>query len=128
MEPTRARELTHRRFSGLLVYAALNGLVGLVVCLSGGRVEPYEYELKEYWTWKGSGRPPWFVRALRGARRHQGQAAQPPEEHGLEARDGRGSSTLDSQAESVSNEYAMSAKKTPVPAEGGSSTLHRLSR
>ncbi|ODA78538.1 hypothetical protein RJ55_05919 [Drechmeria coniospora] len=38
--------------AGLFVYTVLNGLVGLVVWCSAGRLEPREYELKEYWTWK----------------------------------------------------------------------------
>ncbi|KAK5995875.1 Putative xanthine/uracil permease [Cladobotryum mycophilum] len=50
--------------AGIFVYTLLNGLVGLVVFLSGGRIEPREYDLKEYWTWKGTGRAPWFVRAI----------------------------------------------------------------
>ncbi|KAH6603311.1 mfs transporter [Trichoderma cornu-damae] len=51
--------------AGLFVYTTLNTLVGLVVFLSNHRIEPREYDLKEYWTWKGSGRAPWFVRAMR---------------------------------------------------------------
>ncbi|KAF4964825.1 hypothetical protein FSARC_7287 [Fusarium sarcochroum] len=51
--------------AGVFVYAVLNGLVGIVVFASGGYLEPREYDLKEYWTWKGSGRAPWFVRAIR---------------------------------------------------------------
>jgi AGZA family xanthine/uracil permease-like MFS transporter len=51
--------------AGVFVYAVLNGAIGLVVILSGGRIEPREYDLKEYWTWKGSGRPPWFIRAIK---------------------------------------------------------------
>lgn len=51
--------------SGVFVYAVLNGLVGIVVFVSRGYIEPSEYDLKEYWTWKGSGRAPWFVRAIR---------------------------------------------------------------
>ncbi|KAF4982034.1 hypothetical protein FZEAL_2284 [Fusarium zealandicum] len=54
--------------AGVFVYAVLNGLIGLVVFLSGGYLEPREYDLKEYWTWKGSGRAPWFVRAIRRRR------------------------------------------------------------
>jgi adenine/guanine/hypoxanthine permease len=46
------------------VYAALNSLIGLVVWVSGGRIEPREYDLKEYWTWRGPGKQPWFVRAM----------------------------------------------------------------
>ncbi|RKK98941.1 hypothetical protein BFJ68_g13391 [Fusarium oxysporum] len=54
--------------SGVFVYAVLNGLVGLVVWATRGYVEPREYDLKEYWTWKGSGRAPWFIRAIRHGR------------------------------------------------------------
>jgi len=50
--------------SGIFVYAVLNGLIGLVVWASGGKLEPREYDLKEYWTWRGQGRLPWFVRAI----------------------------------------------------------------
>lgn len=57
-------------FSGLFVYTILNGLIGLVVFLSGHRIEPREYDLKEYWTWRGSGRAPWFVRAMRRGKSH----------------------------------------------------------
>ncbi|KPM43558.1 putative xanthine/uracil permease [Neonectria ditissima] len=55
--------------AGVFVYAVLNGLIGLVVFVSGGYLEPREYDLKEYWTWKGSGRSPWYVRAIRHHRR-----------------------------------------------------------
>ncbi|KAF4452554.1 MFS transporter AGZA family xanthine uracil permease [Fusarium albosuccineum] len=51
--------------AGMFLYATINGLIGLTVRLSGGRWEPHEYDLKEYWTWKGPGRKPWFVRVLR---------------------------------------------------------------
>ncbi|RSL77206.1 hypothetical protein CEP51_009279 [Fusarium floridanum] len=51
--------------AGVFVYTILNGLIALVVFLSRGQLEPREYDLKEYWTWKGSGRAPWFVRAIR---------------------------------------------------------------
>ncbi|PQK11812.1 hypothetical protein BB8028_0003g04360 [Beauveria bassiana] len=51
--------------AGIFVYTMLNGLIGAMVYISGGRCEPREYELKEYWSWKGSGQPPWFVRAIR---------------------------------------------------------------
>ncbi|KAM0302700.1 hypothetical protein HYE67_009688 [Fusarium culmorum] len=51
--------------AGVFVYAVLNGLVGIVVFVSRGYFEPSEYDLKEYWTWKGSGRAPWFIRAIR---------------------------------------------------------------
>lgn len=56
--------------AGLFVYTTLNGLIGLVVFLSGHRIEPREYDLKEYWTWRGTGRAPWFVRAMRRGNSH----------------------------------------------------------
>lgn len=43
----------------------LNGLIAFTVWISGGRLEPREYDMKEYWSWKGSGKSPWFVRAVR---------------------------------------------------------------
>lgn len=49
----------------MVVYTALNGLIALIVFISGGRIEPHEYDLKEYWSWKGGGCPPWYVRAIR---------------------------------------------------------------
>jgi AGZA family xanthine/uracil permease-like MFS transporter len=52
--------------AGIFVYAVLNGLIALTVRLSGGRIEPSEYDFKEHWSWKGSGKKPWLVRALRG--------------------------------------------------------------
>ncbi|CAM1510232.1 Fc.00g005670.m01.CDS01 [Cosmosporella sp. VM-42] len=54
--------------AGVFIYTVLNGLIGLVVYLSGGHLEPREYDLKEYWTWKGTGKAPWFVRACRRRR------------------------------------------------------------
>lgn len=62
-----------RNHSGVFIYTVLNGLIGLVVCLSGGYLEPREYDLKEYWTWKGSGKPTWFVRAMRRRRNRRNQ-------------------------------------------------------
>ncbi|KJK95405.1 hypothetical protein H633G_00695 [Metarhizium anisopliae BRIP 53284] len=59
--------------AGIFVYTILNGLVGIVVYVSGGRIEPREYDLKEYWTWKGVGRPPWFVRVLKHRCRDQNE-------------------------------------------------------
>jgi hypothetical protein len=47
------------------VYTILNGTIRLVVLATGGYMEPNEYDLKEYWTWKAPGRPVWFVRMYR---------------------------------------------------------------
>ncbi|PHH87276.1 hypothetical protein CDD83_9076 [Cordyceps sp. RAO-2017] len=96
--------------AGLFVYAVLNGLVGLVVCLSGGRIEPREYELKEYWTWKGAGRPPWFVKAIQ-TRRRQREAKEMTSGQGVEVDDGQGSSEQpDPRADSSAKECAVAAK------------------
>ena len=63
MLPLKTTQLTPP--SGVFIYTVLNGLIGLVVYISGGYLEPREYDLKEYWTWKGTGKAPWFVRACR---------------------------------------------------------------
>lgn len=106
--------------SGILVYAVLNGLVGLVglVYLSAGRVEPREYDFKEYRTWKGAGRAPWFVRAIRAHRRRQ--TADGSSEHGINAQHGHRCSILDSRAESSAKEYAAATPEPAGPAETAS--------
>jgi hypothetical protein len=50
--------------SGLFVYTALNILIWLTRVLSRGRIEPRDYDLKEYWTWRPAGRKPWVMRAF----------------------------------------------------------------
>jgi len=35
-----------------------------VIWATGGRVEPREYDLKEYWTWRPAGKKPWVLRAI----------------------------------------------------------------
>ncbi|KND88521.1 putative xanthine/uracil permease [Tolypocladium ophioglossoides CBS 100239] len=98
--------------AGIFVYAVLNGLVGLVVYVSGGRIEPREYDLKEYWTWKGTGHAPWFVREIQ-ARRRKG-AADTAREH---AEGGQDSSVLDSRAESAAKEYPLAVAEPAAPVE-----------
>lgn len=78
----------------------LNGLVGIVVYASNGRIEPREYDLKEYWTWKGSGRPPWFVRAIKN-RVHRHSAtndAETPDESDYHPEDDHDRTFLESHA------------------------------
>ncbi|EGU77478.1 hypothetical protein FOXB_11990 [Fusarium oxysporum f. sp. conglutinans Fo5176] len=53
--------------AGMFLYTALNLMISLTVRISGGRIEPDNYDMKEYWTWKAPGRKPWFVRAFRNA-------------------------------------------------------------
>ncbi|KAE8440644.1 hypothetical protein EG329_006996 [Mollisiaceae sp. DMI_Dod_QoI] len=54
--------------AGLFTYTILNGLIWITKVLSGGRIEPPDADLKEYWTYKpgGAGQLPWFVRAAQG--------------------------------------------------------------
>lgn len=93
---------------GVFVYAVLNGSIGLVVYLSRGYLEPREYDLKEYWTWKGSGRPPWFIRAIR---RRRGAYASGDTETGGEDEQpvSRLTQGLQSQAESSTTKDEESA-------------------
>ena len=49
----------------MFLYTTINILVALTVRISGGRLEPENYDLKEYWTWKAPGKKPWCVRAFR---------------------------------------------------------------
>ncbi|KAF4334614.1 major facilitator superfamily transporter AGZA family xanthine uracil permease [Fusarium beomiforme] len=53
--------------AGMFLYTAINLMIALTVRLSGGKLEPDNYDMKEYWTWKAPGRKPWFVRAFRNA-------------------------------------------------------------
>ena len=49
----------------MFLYTILNLMISLTVRISGGRLEPDNYDMKEYWSWKGSGKAPWFVRLAR---------------------------------------------------------------
>ncbi|CAM1505993.1 Fc.00g116300.m01.CDS01 [Cosmosporella sp. VM-42] len=72
--------------AGMFLYAVINSLIAATVWVSRGRLEPREYDMKEYWTWKGSGKKPWFVRALR-ARGWFGKADDQSSAHSLNAND-----------------------------------------
>ncbi|KAF5681866.1 MFS AGZA xanthine uracil permease [Fusarium denticulatum] len=50
--------------AGMFLYTALNLMISLTVRLSGGRLEPDNYDMKEYWTWKAPGRKPWTRMSL----------------------------------------------------------------
>ncbi|KAG6021488.1 hypothetical protein E4U41_002475 [Claviceps citrina] len=94
--------------AGILVYTVLNGLIGILVFVSGGRLEPREYDLKEYWTWKGSGRPPWFVRAIRARRNTRDEDHVPagnPEDH-----DNGNDSLVSARAKTISNDYSTASR------------------
>lgn len=95
---------------GVFVYAVLNGLVGLVVWVTRGYVEPREYDLKEYWTWKGSGRPPWFIRAIRhGRNTGEENDEDQPGDSGHAMRD----LDYDNRRENSSSRTASSSKDDP---------------
>lgn len=92
--------------SGLFVYTILNGLIWVVIWVSGGRIEPREYDLKEYWTWRPAGEKPWVVRAFtkgnmwenrRKPRGDDGIVLEDDNESTFAMRDTRGSATSGSE-------------------------------
>ncbi|KAF2762908.1 purine transporter [Pseudovirgaria hyperparasitica] len=54
--------------AGITTYILINSTTYLLSLLSRGRIEPDDYDLKEYWSWRSESRGarPWFVRAVRG--------------------------------------------------------------
>ncbi|KLU91430.1 inner membrane protein yieG [Magnaporthiopsis poae ATCC 64411] len=48
--------------AGIFTYTVLNSLIWLVIFISRGELEPKDYGLKEYWTWRPAGRKPWLIR------------------------------------------------------------------
>lgn len=57
--------------AGLFIYTGLNGLIWVVIKLSGESIMPRDYELKQYWTWRPPGEKPWIIRIF-SKRRHWG--------------------------------------------------------
>ncbi|CAG2010027.1 unnamed protein product [Fusarium graminearum] len=53
--------------SGMFLYATINILVTLTVRISGGILEPENYDFKEYWTWKAPRSKPWYIRMFRNS-------------------------------------------------------------
>ncbi|CAG2003260.1 unnamed protein product [Fusarium graminearum] len=53
--------------SGMFLYATINILVTLTVRISGGTLEPENYDFKEYWTWKAPRSKPWYIRMFRNS-------------------------------------------------------------
>ncbi|KAG5946046.1 hypothetical protein E4U53_006649 [Claviceps sorghi] len=95
--------------AGILVYTVLNGLVGIVAYISGGRLEPREYDLKEYWTWKGSGRRPWFIRAIR-ARRNMADGDRAAEDSDKHDPDNANDSIVSARVKTISNDYSTASR------------------
>ncbi|KUJ19859.1 uncharacterized protein LY89DRAFT_682698 [Mollisia scopiformis] len=56
--------------TGLITYIILNTGAWILLKVSGGRIVPYDYENKDYWTYKVRGGllPGWVKRAARGKR------------------------------------------------------------
>ncbi|KAH8888792.1 hypothetical protein GQ53DRAFT_783495 [Thozetella sp. PMI_491] len=50
--------------AGLFTYAGLNVVVWIIMKVTGERIVPKDYELKEYWTWKPAGEKPWIIRVF----------------------------------------------------------------
>jgi AGZA family xanthine/uracil permease-like MFS transporter len=48
----------------LFSYTAINGAIWATVKISGDRLLPENYHLKECWTWRPPGEKPWLVRAI----------------------------------------------------------------
>ncbi len=49
---------------GLFTYTVINGLIWIIVKISGDTVHPENYDLKEYWSWRPPGEKPWIVRVV----------------------------------------------------------------
>ncbi|KAH6887081.1 permease [Thelonectria olida] len=98
--------------AGIFLYAVLNGLIAITVRLSGGRIEPSEYDFKEHWSWKGSGKKPWFVRALRGqASRHKVDDKSSTQSFHMNAQE----RVLSSDSGRLSLDHADGAKSVTMP-------------
>ncbi|KAK6611159.1 permease [Botrytis cinerea] len=56
--------------TGIVTYTLLNTSAWVLAKMSGGRIMPHDYELKDYWTYKVRGGllPGWVRRATRGKR------------------------------------------------------------
>ena len=52
--------------AGLFTYTVLNSMIYITKLMSGGRIEPPDADMAEYWTYKPGGNPPWFLRAAQG--------------------------------------------------------------
>ncbi|KAK4127465.1 hypothetical protein N657DRAFT_661582 [Parathielavia appendiculata] len=52
--------------AGLFTYTVINCAIWVVVKVSGERIIPQHYDLKEYWSWRPPGDKPWIVRAVLG--------------------------------------------------------------
>lgn len=126
-----APRIANTAISGIFVYTMLNGLIGAVVCVSGGRCEPREYDLKEYWTWKGIGQPPWFIRAIRQRRtktsRDATTPAAVPEFHSRQ-QERVVSFSADSHGRSSGKEESATVAEQPILSRPTPEQMNRMSR
>jgi adenine/guanine/hypoxanthine permease len=51
--------------AGILSYTIINGVIYLLSLASRGRIEPEDYDNREYWTIRPNGKLPWFFTAAR---------------------------------------------------------------
>jgi AGZA family xanthine/uracil permease-like MFS transporter len=80
--------------AGVISYIVLNTLAWVLAKVSGGRIVPYDYEQKDYWTYKVRGGllPGWVKRAAKGKRdfwrdwEHDGEVLTSPEGYAMSVR------------------------------------------
>jgi AGZA family xanthine/uracil permease-like MFS transporter len=80
--------------AGIISYIVLNTLAWVLAKVSGGRIVPYDYEQKDYWTYKVRGGllPGWVKRAAKGKRdfwrdwEHDGEVLTSPEGYAMSVR------------------------------------------
>jgi poly(3-hydroxyalkanoate) synthetase len=64
-----------------MIYTGLNGLLYITKLVSGGRIQPPDADLQEYWTWKPKGgHAPWFVRAATNGGKFWGEQDEPKQD------------------------------------------------
>ncbi|KAF2264590.1 purine transporter [Lojkania enalia] len=63
--------------AGLMVYAALNGMIYLTKLVSRGYIVPDDEDHREYWTLRPHGRLPWFITASQSVASRFGHSSDP---------------------------------------------------
>lgn len=46
------------------MYTALNGTIYLIRVVTRGAITPFDYDNKEYWSFRPGGKRPWLIRAI----------------------------------------------------------------
>jgi AGZA family xanthine/uracil permease-like MFS transporter len=62
--------ISYGLITGVVTYIVLNSTAWVITKVSGGRIVPYDYDHKDYWTYKVRGGllPGWVKRAIKGKR------------------------------------------------------------